>query len=176
MRGEISYQTVSRILQKQGLEFSRKEFYNLERQEQQGHLSRADELQLLLQYLEADDFRVRLLEEYVVGDDGQPKERVVKAVVFSNSEMVRLAKRYVSELIYTVDATFGTNNRRLPLLALVGIDSTDTSFPFLLAYIVAESTDIPLHQQYADRDRLLRRPSTSSLSGGLRTRTTCCHA
>ena len=141
MREEIPYRKVSRILEKQGLEIGRKEFYNLLTGEQQGHLSKTEELILFFQYLREEDFRVRLLEEYIVGSDGEPKERVAKVIVFTNSEMIRLAKRFVSEFTYVIDATFGTNRHRLPLLALVGIDNTDTTFPFLLAYIVSESAE-----------------------------------
>ena len=142
MRGVISYEKVNRILQNQGLQLPKKEFCNLERQSGKGQLTKAEELTLLQEYLTADDFRVRLLEGYVVGDDSKPRERVIKAFAFTNSEMIRLGRRFVSEFGYIIDATFGTNKYRLPLLVCVGIDNTDTTFPFLLAYVVGESAEI----------------------------------
>ena len=140
MRGEIPYTKVSRILGKQGLKLSRKEFYNLERKERGGRLIKAQELILSIDYLDADDFHYRFKENYVFDDDGEPKERVVTAIAFINAEMIRSARKYVSEYAYIVDAIFRTN-RRLSLLVLVGIDSTDSIFPFSLAYIVSESAE-----------------------------------
>ena len=142
MRGEVNYKKVSRIFSKQGLQLSRNNFYNLERQDDQGQLTKANELTLLLEYLAAGDFRVRLLEEYVLGDDEKPKERTVKAIAFTNSEILRLARGFVSGFSYIIDTTFGINKRRLPLLACVSIDNTDETFPFLLYYIVSESAEI----------------------------------
>ena len=141
LRGEVTYKKASRILKKQGLYLPRKEFYNLERQSEKGELTGTQELTLLLEYLEQDDFRVRILEDYITEEDGKPKDRVIKAIAFANSEMIRLARLFVSGFVYMIDVTFGTNKRRLPLLTCVGIDNTDETFPFLLAYIVSESAE-----------------------------------
>ena len=93
MRGVISYKKVSRILQNQGLQLPKKEFYNLERQSEKRQLTKAEELTLLQEYFTVNDFRVRLLEEYIIGDDGKPRERVIKAIAFINSKMIRLERR-----------------------------------------------------------------------------------
>ena len=51
--GVISYTALAEILQKEGLELSnRKEFYNLERREEKGELTKQEELQLLLTHLD----------------------------------------------------------------------------------------------------------------------------
>lgn len=114
MRSVISYAKASRILSAQGLELSRNEYYNLEREENKGALSKAEELTLLLDYLEQDDFRVRLLEQYDVNDTGEPVNRVVKAIGFTSSEMIRLARKFVSEFGYLIDSTFSTNKLYSP--------------------------------------------------------------
>ena len=140
MRGEILYRKVSCILEKQGLKISKKEFYNFQCGESKEHLSNQKELTLLLQYLQKKNFHVHLLEKYV-DIKGKPKKHIAKVITFTNSEMIRLAKKFVNQFVYMINATFGTNQTRLPLLVLVGINNTDTTFPFFFAYIVSESAE-----------------------------------
>ena len=70
MQKEISYSRISRILRKQGLEFSKNEFWNLKKQESQRQFIKVEELIMLFWYLKKNDFRIRILEEYVFGENG----------------------------------------------------------------------------------------------------------
>ena len=66
----------------------------------------------------------------------------MKVIAFINSEMICLIRRFVNQYSYVIDITFGTNKCHLLLLACVGIDNTNETFPFLLAYIVSDSANV----------------------------------
>ena len=51
---------------------------------------------MLFQYLKEDNFRVRILKEYVLGEDGQLKKKTSKTIAFINSEMIHLIRKFVS--------------------------------------------------------------------------------
>jgi hypothetical protein len=45
----------------------------------------------------------------------------------------------VSDFLYKIDATFNTNELRLPLSVIVGITNTSKTFPLVYCYITSES-------------------------------------
>jgi hypothetical protein len=56
-----------------------------------------------------------------------------------SDDQIRLTCRFVSGFIYKTDATFNTNTLRLPLLVIVGIDNTSSTFPIAFMFIMLES-------------------------------------
>jgi hypothetical protein len=58
-----------------------------------------------------------------------------------SDKQIRLARRFVSGFIYKTDATFSTNTLRLPLLVMVGIDNTRTTFPMAYMFITSKSAE-----------------------------------
>ena len=52
---------------------------------------------------------------------------------------MRLARRFVSRRLVESDATFNTNQRRLLLQYVVGIDNTGKTFPVLQVFHISES-------------------------------------
>jgi hypothetical protein len=74
-RGVISYTASAEILQKEGLELSnRKEFYNLERKEEKGELTRQEELLLLLTHLDDEGQHPRIRSETVEDSTSSRRE------------------------------------------------------------------------------------------------------
>jgi hypothetical protein len=139
----VSFGQATRILKKHRLQVSKWDFYNVDRRDRQGgQLTKIEELNLLLEYLDKEDFRYRLLEDYELDEAGNPAKRVVQALFFTSSEQIRLARRFVSGFVYLTDATFNTNRLRLPLSILTGIDNTGSTFPFGFGYQIAESARI----------------------------------
>ena len=137
-RGVISYTASAEILQKEGLELSnRKEFYNLERREEKGELTKQEELQLLLTHLDDEGLHPRVRAETV--EDGGSSQREIRDLFWMSSEQIKLARRFVSGFIYETDATFNTNSLKLPLSVMVGIDNTRATFPIAYCYITSES-------------------------------------
>ena len=90
--------------------------------------------------LEHKGFYPRAQEEYIVKDRVQ-KGRVVRDIFFMSDKQIRLARRFVSRFIYKTDAIFSTNTLRLPLLVIVGIDNTGTTFPIVYMFITSESAE-----------------------------------
>lgn len=54
-------------------------------------------------------------------------------------EQIRMARRFVSDMVTETDATFNTNEKHLLLQCFVGIDNTNSTFEFLQAFSTAES-------------------------------------
>lgn len=124
------------------MKLGQREYYNLRRDEAKGILSKSEQLDLLLSYLEAEDFRYRLLEEMETNPlTGEPR-RVVEAILFASSEQIRLARLNVSAFVFIQDATFNTNQDRLPLEVLTGVDSTGKTFPFAQIFTTGETAEM----------------------------------
>jgi hypothetical protein len=138
-RGTIGFAASSNILEKLGLEIDRKAYYNLQRKETQGHLSSQDEARLILAYLEQEGLHVEVDESYTLHPDNTKKDRLIQAIAWWSQEQMRLARRFVSRRLVESDATFNTNERRLLLQHVVGIDNTGKTFPILQVFHISKS-------------------------------------
>ena len=139
-RGVISYKEHIAIVGKEGLpKISKREFWNLERKEREGTLTRQEELQFILQLLEREGIHVRYREEYTLDSSGERTGRVIKDLFWMSQEQIKMAQRFVSGFMYETDATFNTNCLKLPLSVMVGIDNCGKTFPIAYCYITAES-------------------------------------
>jgi MULE transposase domain len=65
--------------------------------------------------------------------------RVVKDMFFINKEQIELGRRFVSGFMYKTNATFNTNELRMPLSSIIGITNTGKTFPLAYCYITSES-------------------------------------
>jgi hypothetical protein len=133
-RGVVGYKEHTALLRKDNLpEVGKKKFYNLQRKEGKGTLTRQEELEYILQLLEEEDIHVRYRTEYTVDSDGERDGRVIKDLFWMSPEQIKMARRFVSGYVYETDATFNTNSLRLPLSIMVGIDNwKDVSNSILL--------------------------------------------
>jgi hypothetical protein len=139
-RHVISYKAPLAILRREGLELGRNEFYNLERQEGKGRLSKQEEIQPLIAYLEENNFHVQVRTEYILDDSGnRASSRVVKDIFFINQEQIQLGCRLASGFTCETDATFIMNIIRMPLSVMVGITNVGKTFPLAYCYITSES-------------------------------------
>lgn len=59
-------------------------------------------------------------------------------IFFINNAQISLERRFVSDFLYKIDATFNTNELRLPLSVIVGITNTRKTFPLAFCYITSE--------------------------------------
>ena len=118
------------IIGNEGLpKLSKTEFWNLQRKEDKGTLTRQEELEYILQLLESAGVHLRYREEYILGSDGERVGRVIKDLFWMSPEQIKIARRFVSGFMYETDATFNTNCLRLPLSVIVGIDNCGKTFP-----------------------------------------------
>jgi hypothetical protein len=106
-RGEASYTTSAKLLQKEGLaDLSRKDFYNLNRkQEIGGQLTKYQELQLLQSYLESHGFHYQVRYEYLLDNTGiRTGKTVVKDIMTnrSNLEDVLLVALFMKQMQHLI--------------------------------------------------------------------------
>jgi hypothetical protein len=125
-----------------GLEIDATTYYNLRTEDAVRSLNQYDEARLLLKELEGRKVHVAVKEQYVLDSDGNKGDRVIQCIVWWTSEQIRMARRFVSDMLAETDATFNTNEKRLLLQCFVGIDNTGHTFQFLQAFTTAESADI----------------------------------
>jgi hypothetical protein len=82
---------------------------------------------------------VEVDESYTLHPDKTKKDRLIQAIAWWSQEQMRLARRFVSRRLVESDATFNTNERRLLLQHVVGIDNTGKTFPILQVFHISES-------------------------------------
>ena len=122
-----------------GLTIGAKQYYNLIRKEQSYSPSAQEEALMLLYYLESRNVHVVVDEQYILDERGVKKDRVIMCIVWWIPEQIRMARRFVSDMLAETDATFNTNEKRLLLQCFVGIDNTNSTFQFLQVFSTAES-------------------------------------
>jgi hypothetical protein len=78
-RGILSYKDSAAVLTQDGLEIRKKKFYNLQRKEGKGTLTRQEELEYILQLLEDEGIHVRPRYEYILDPtNGERTSQVIK--------------------------------------------------------------------------------------------------
>jgi len=137
--GVVGYFAASQVLQKKGWEINRKQFYNLLRKEDKGTLTRQDELVLILKVLKNKGLYPRVRDEYILDEDSERKQRVVRDIFWMSPEQIRMARRFASDFMYEINTTFNTNILKLLLSVIVGIDNTSSTFLLAYYYITSES-------------------------------------
>jgi hypothetical protein len=75
-------------------------------------------------------------------DKDEVVSRKLIQIVFFHDSAIALAQRFIAGHILLVDGTFNTNDRRLPLLVLVGKLNSGVSFPVAFSYCPAEDADL----------------------------------
>jgi hypothetical protein len=138
LRGSVSFAKANEILEKQGLEIGRKEFYNLLRKEEQGQLQVDDKAQLLLAFLEAHNYHIVLDKVYTIDENRDRKDRVIRAIAWFSSEQIIQGRRFVSGALVAMDATFNTEASGMLLQNVVSVDNTGTTFPMMQVYHTSE--------------------------------------
>lgn len=97
-----------------------------------------DIIDQLLEALNKNGYRYRIRWEMTdVG--GVIHQRLVQ-IFFTNDDMIRRSRRFASACLMKINATFGTNNLKMPLVVVVGIDNCDATFNIAFSYIRTEST------------------------------------
>lgn len=80
------------------------------------------------------------INQHNYNESGERVERVIQDLFFCSSEQIRLARKFVRCFLYETDATFNTNELRMPLSSLIGILNTGKTFSFALCFITSETT------------------------------------
>jgi hypothetical protein len=138
-RGVLTYSESKEVLKKMGLTIDPNRYYNLTRKERSHSLSPQEEALMLLYYLEARDVHVAIDKQYILDERGDKKDRVITCIVWWTSAQIRLARRFVSDMLAETDVTFNINEKRLLLQSFIGVNNTNSTFEFLQAFTTVES-------------------------------------
>jgi MULE transposase domain len=135
----LSFRQAERVLWGQDLKIDRKTYYNLARQEAMPMTQ--DGLLSLVAVLEQGNWTYRSFWEYIRDPTGAVTSRVLKAVFFTNDELMKLARKFTPDWMIQVDGTFNTNRIRMPLIDCLGVSNTGKSFLFAFCFVTSESSD-----------------------------------
>jgi hypothetical protein len=135
----LLYRQAERILYGQGLRIDRRSYYNLARRQSMG--TTQDDLLALVSVLEYDGWIYRTFWDFINNDQGVIIKQVLKAVFFTNNELIRLARRFCPDWMIQMDGTFNTNRLKMPLIDVLGVTNTEHSFLFTFCFVTSESAD-----------------------------------
>jgi hypothetical protein len=140
----IKYSTIQKLLNEDmvGVSLKQKEYYNLKRH--QPFDARDDEsAAALLQALTDEGFRWRTFVRDTVDelDSSKIVSRKLIQIVFWHPEACILARRFCAGHLLEVDATFNTNNLRMPLMTSLGITNEGKGFPVAFSYCPGETAE-----------------------------------
>jgi hypothetical protein len=68
---------------------------------------------MLLYYLESWDVHIVVDEVYILNERGVRKDRMICCIVWWTSDQIRMAYRFVFDMLAETNATFNTNEKRL---------------------------------------------------------------
>jgi MULE transposase domain len=138
-QAHLPFRYAERILHGQDLKIDRVSYYNLARA---GAMKATTEgLLALVTVLERDNWIYRTLWDLKKNDAGAVTAKVLKAVFFTNKDLVRVARRFCPNWVIQVDGTFNTNAIRMPLIDCLGVSNTSKSFLFAFCFVTSESAD-----------------------------------
>ena len=136
---KLSFRQAERVLWGQDLAIDRASYYNLARIEAM-EIS-PNGLLSLVTVLERDSWVYRTFWEYTRDPQGTVTQRVLKAVFFTNDDLIKLARKFCPDWMIQVDGTFNTNVIRMPLIDCLGVNNTGKSFLFAFCFVTSESSE-----------------------------------
>jgi hypothetical protein len=108
----LLYRQTERILYGQNLKINRNSYYNLARSKPMDTITNG--LLALVSVLKRDGWIYRTYWEFIKNDLNVVTKQVLKAVFFTNNNLVKLARRFCPDWMIQTDRTFNTNRRRKP--------------------------------------------------------------
>ena len=133
----LPYSVSQRILEKEGLNLSRTDYYNLHRNKAIRGVQ--DEFEALVHALDEAGFRFACRMEERKDENGVILKRKLQQVWFTLDLQIELAQRFIADFVMLVDGTFSTNALNLTLISMIGITNTGHSFPAVQSFARSEA-------------------------------------
>jgi MULE transposase domain len=121
-----------------GVVLSSRDYYNSVRK-QLPDKAKPETIVALLRMLEDNKFVYTTRFKVEKDLTGKPISRKLVQLFFAHPKQLEAATRFVSDWVIIIDGTFNTNELRLPLLVVVGVLSTNKTFPVAFSYCPSES-------------------------------------
>jgi hypothetical protein len=135
--GGVTYERHRRNQDPEARPITKSEYYNYGYDSHGMKNSTASEIiHRMLKALQEAGFHVRT--RWTTVYEGAEKIERLDQVFFVSDAQVAKARRFCSDFILEIDATFSTNALRMPLANIVGVDNHERTFTVALSFIRAE--------------------------------------
>lgn len=126
-----------------GLSLTRKEYYQITKS---STLNLKDDKTIdgLLYALNDAEFKYRCRVTDSYDESGQIISRKLIQIWFTHEKLIEASTQFIAGSICIVDATFNTNDKRMPIIVAVGMLSNGKTFPVAFSYCPTED-----HESYA---------------------------
>ena len=138
----LPYSEASKLLRDEslGMRLKVKEYYNLKRSQLLNPRD-SDSALILLKALKDEGFHYRTVVKEDINSTGDLVSQQLVQIVFWHPEAGFLAQRFCAGHLLVVDATFNTNNLRMPLITSLGITNEGKALPVAFSYCPGETTE-----------------------------------
>jgi hypothetical protein len=138
----LSHSEAQKLLREDslGVRLKAKEYYNLVRLLPLDRKD-PDSAIALLKALQDEGFHYRTLVREEYNDEGKMINQQLVQIVFWHPDASYLARRFCAGHLLIVDATFNTNNLRMPLITSLGITNEGTQLPVAFSYCPGETAE-----------------------------------
>ncbi len=141
---KLTYRASERVLKNTSKELNvifhlnKKQYYNLIPSVSR---SKQDVIAGLLQCFDNPMFKIKVRYSYTLNDAGVPVQKNIEQIFIVDTYSQKLTKRFISDFMMEVDATFNTNALKMLLIVAVSITNTHMSFPACYSFAISESEE-----------------------------------
>jgi MULE transposase domain len=123
-----------------GIELKQQEYYNLIKNQP---FNKSDERSMisLLKALHDEGFSYHTRTQDSIDEDGKVVHRKLLQIVFFDKQAVPLVRRFCAGHLLIIDATFNTNNLRMPLMTSCGLTNEGNPLPVVFSYSPGEDAE-----------------------------------
>ena len=87
-----------------------------------------EEACMLLYYLESQNVYIVIEEQYVLDEERNKKDYIILCIIWWTLEQIRMACRFVSDIVAETNGTFNTKEKYLLLQCFIGINNIGLIF------------------------------------------------
>ena len=140
-QASLTYSQSARVLAAEGLDLPRKSYYNISRPRGFSKLSDSDDnVKDLLAMLDREQGLIyRARYDYEVDGTGKPVAKILDQLFWMTEQQRTFSRKFISNFLLQLDATFSTNKLGMLLIEFVGINHHEKSFPAAYSYCISES-------------------------------------
>jgi hypothetical protein len=115
------------------------EYYNTGRDPERANKNRPEHIiERMMKSLDSAGFHVRV--RWTMTYEGSKAIKRLDQIFFVSDAQIRKARRFCSDFMLQIDATFNKNKLQMPLVNIVGVDNHGKTFTVALSFVRAEAS------------------------------------
>jgi hypothetical protein len=115
------------------------EYYNTGRDPERANKNRPEHIiERMMKALDSAGFHVRV--RWTMTYEGSKPIKRLDQIFFVSDAQIRKARRFCSDFMLQIDATFNKNKLQMPLVNIVGVDNHEKTFTVALSFVRAEAS------------------------------------